>query len=279
MPSSAAARTCWALPAERTPLIRRVCLPSGCLSLSVHTPCTLSVHTPRTLPSVCCQARLPNALNELTPISSHTVPTSADSALHAHAYYAHANMQTNSCVFARIAHTSLHSHTAHALLHASTCTPSKHAVHACPAGQHRQKGTWLPSVYTSMQVVRVLLDASRAVLPRTRRESDVFVSASGFAHMYSKTGLVGISAASAPAQANQLVGACLCCSWGWGACLCCSWGWGARKGAERGECNRRLGLIRGETPSWPGCTKAVLKSPAQRLQLESKRGRPACRLR
>ena len=54
--------------------------------------------------------------------------------------------------------------------------------------------------------MRILLDASRAVLPRTHRESDVFVSASSFSHMYSKTGLVGLSAASSPAQANQLVG-------------------------------------------------------------------------
>eukprot|EP00983_Pelagomonas_calceolata_P034473 1080175-Pelagomonas_calceolata.AAC.1 len=73
---------------------------------------------------------------------------------------------------------------AHAPIHANTaqCVPAFHRT----------------------QVVRMLLDASRAVLPRTHRESDIFVSASAFSQMYSKTGLVGISAASTPGQSAQL---------------------------------------------------------------------------
>jgi len=59
-------------------------------------------------------------------------------------------------------------------------------------------------------VVRVLLDASRAVLPRTHRESDIFVSSSAFSHMYSTTGLVGFSAAASPAQSTQLVRGRVC---------------------------------------------------------------------
>eukprot|EP00200_Dunaliella_tertiolecta_P006013 CAMPEP_0202356414 /NCGR_PEP_ID=MMETSP1126-20121109/10888_1 /ASSEMBLY_ACC=CAM_ASM_000457 /TAXON_ID=3047 /ORGANISM="Dunaliella tertiolecta, Strain CCMP1320" /LENGTH=485 /DNA_ID=CAMNT_0048949165 /DNA_START=70 /DNA_END=1527 /DNA_ORIENTATION=- len=64
-----------------------------------------------------------------------------------------------------------------------------------------------PKAEAAAAVVRMLLDASRAVLPRTHRESDIFVSASAFSQMYSKTGLVGISAASTPGQSAQLVDA------------------------------------------------------------------------
>lgn len=56
-------------------------------------------------------------------------------------------------------------------------------------------------------VVKVLLDESRSVLPRASKESDVFVSVSGFSALYKDTGLVGIIASSAPAQASQLVDA------------------------------------------------------------------------
>lgn len=56
-------------------------------------------------------------------------------------------------------------------------------------------------------VVKQLLDEGRAVLPRAHKEHDVFVSASSFAHLYQSTGLVGITAASAPAQGAALVDA------------------------------------------------------------------------
>lgn len=64
-----------------------------------------------------------------------------------------------------------------------------------------------PKAAAAAAVVKVLLDASRAVLPRTRLESDVFTSVSSFSHLYKNTGLVGITASSAPAQAGALVDA------------------------------------------------------------------------
>lgn len=64
-----------------------------------------------------------------------------------------------------------------------------------------------PKAAAAAGVVKALLDEGRAVLPRTSRESDVFMSATSFAHLYKNTGLVGILASSAPAQAAQLVDA------------------------------------------------------------------------
>lgn len=55
-------------------------------------------------------------------------------------------------------------------------------------------------------VVKQLLDEGRAVLPRTRKESDVFKSVAAFSQLYKDTGLVGITASSAPAQVRPCGG-------------------------------------------------------------------------
>lgn len=56
-------------------------------------------------------------------------------------------------------------------------------------------------------VVKGLLDEARPTLPHARKESGVFASLTPFAYSYKGTGLVGLSASSAPAQAGQLVDA------------------------------------------------------------------------
>jgi processing peptidase subunit alpha len=56
-------------------------------------------------------------------------------------------------------------------------------------------------------VLKALLDEARPTLPHARKEHDVYVSLSPFAHMYKGTGLVGVIAASAPGQAGALVDA------------------------------------------------------------------------
>lgn len=56
-------------------------------------------------------------------------------------------------------------------------------------------------------VVKVLLDEGRAVLPRSTKESDIFVSANGFSSLYKDTGLVGLLAAGSPAQGAALADA------------------------------------------------------------------------
>mmetsp|Transcript_5267 Transcript_5267/g.12979 ORF Transcript_5267/g.12979 Transcript_5267/m.12979 type:complete len:489 (-) Transcript_5267:293-1759(-) len=64
-----------------------------------------------------------------------------------------------------------------------------------------------PKAAAAAAVVKQLLDEGRAVLPFAHKESDVFKSAAAFSHMYKDTGIVGITATSAPAQAGALVDA------------------------------------------------------------------------
>lgn len=63
-----------------------------------------------------------------------------------------------------------------------------------------------PKAAAAAAVVKALLDEGRAVLPRTRKEG-VFAAASSFCHLYKGTGLVGLTASGAPAQADALVDA------------------------------------------------------------------------
>jgi processing peptidase subunit alpha len=54
-------------------------------------------------------------------------------------------------------------------------------------------------------ILRAALDDGRAVLPRTSKEHDVVRAATGYSSMFARTGVVGLIAASAPAQAPALL--------------------------------------------------------------------------
>ncbi|KAL6758726.1 Metalloenzyme, LuxS/M16 peptidase-like protein [Haematococcus lacustris] len=85
-------------------------------------------------------------------------------------------------------------------------SPTSPVVYAALAFESKG-GLSDPKGAAAAAVVKQLLDESRAVLPRTYRESEVYKSAAGFSHQYKDSGLVGMLASTAPAQLSQLVDA------------------------------------------------------------------------